>query len=191
MSENSVIVWIDVETTGLDPQQDRLLEFGMVATTPDLEPVGGEFSVVIGVDTLDVKRIDPGVIRMHSRSGLLEEVVVSVLSIIDAEAKADNWLRIIANNHNESLPLVVAGSTVAFDRAFVRQNFDLERYFHYRSIDVSTIKELVRRWYGEDFLPMLLEEPAEHRSIPDIHRSIEELRYYRKAFFVNSMRDPV
>ncbi len=180
------LVWLDCETTGLEPGRNELLEFGMIATDEDLEPLDiDEFVMAIQpANGLDLMKLDPTVVKMHTENGLFDDMRSHSYVASTVEAKAHQWLdRLETLCRSETF--ILAGSTIPFDRGFIRSKFPrLYSRFHYRSIDVSTVKELVRRWYGEDALPKFLEDQKAHRPIPDIEQSIEELRFYRQHYFM-------
>lgn len=196
------LVWIDVETTGLDPDEDAILELGLVATNGDLERYAGvvDLSIVIRpLGGLDVTKLPPAVVEMHSKNGLFA-AIANEENTVDwqrAHTCVQGWLSRLRHevyNPGEegfSEPrFLMAGSSVGqFDRQFFARAFpDAMDEFAYRVLDVSTIKEVVRRFYGED--AVYTDADAErdgspgkvHRVIPDIENSISELRYYLNYF---------
>lgn len=182
---NKKMAWLDIETTGLDPDQDSILEVGIIITDENLEP-GIEWSKIIVPTPETLANMNDFVKSMHTKNGLLEvfDMTDSPAMFVEAaEEDAIKNLEVIFGfeGHQEKVPL--CGSTISFDRSFLRVHMPrLNNYFHYRSIDVSSIKELAKLWY-----PELPEKPKKeaHRSIPDIHESIELLKYYKENVFVN------
>lgn len=170
-----MIAWIDVETTGLDPKSDRLLEVGVVLTDDDLRELDARSFVIEGGPGLR-DSMTKVVLTMHVASGLLFECESSsAQSCHSVESRLVAWLR------GYDGPLVMAGSTVGFDRAWLKAKMPtLERLFHYRSIDVSSLKELNRRW---EFAEPWDGDRKIHRALPDLKDSIAELRHYRGAIF--------
>lgn len=166
------MVWIDVETTGLDPTHDQLLEVAMVITDAELEPVAGASYVVRWTEFYGVNEV---VHKMHTENGLFEECRASRIYLQEIDAKLADLLRQQGIDGNAPL----CGSTIHFDRAFVKRDLPLTHAkLHYRNVDVSSLKELVIRWAPE------LEWPKKdhHRAMPDIYESIKALRHYRRAF---------
>lgn len=172
MTDHAPIVWVDVETTGLDPDFDQLLEIAFVVTDADLE-IKGIYSAV--VHQPELVSMHDAVWRMHNESGLLGEVheggkIVGVVSREVVQFFAVNGV-------TSQSPLT--GSTVHFDRSFIRHNLPVVyASVHYRNIDVSSLRELIKRWAPNE----LWEKGDEHRALPDILDSIEQLRHYRKVF---------
>ncbi len=171
------IVWIDLETTGLDPEASFILEVAVVITDMHLNPLA-QTSIVVHHPDEALVGLDEWVQKQHQGSGLLEEVRRSTVSLADAEAAA---LELVAQwCPPRACPL--AGSSVCFDRRFLARHMPrLNAHLHYRQIDVSSIKELVKRWYPEKALAN--GASAKHRALPDVLESIEELRYYRTTVF--------
>ncbi len=172
------LVWIDLEMTGLEPDRHVIIEIATLVTNADLEVLaeGPVLAIHQGDDALG--EMDDWNQKTHGGSGLLERVAGSKLDAAAAEEQTIEFVR--AWTPPGSSPL--CGNTIGQDRRFLRREMpDLERHFHYRSIDVSTIKELAKRWY-----PRLQAPPKQerHRALDDIHESIAELRWYRKHLFV-------
>lgn len=166
--------------TGLDYASDALIEIACVVTDFDLNPLGEGVDLVIKPPADAVDRMDEFVRSMHEKSGLLTQLD-SGITLADAEEQVLTYLR--EHCADGSRP-PLAGNTVATDRAFIARDMkDLEAFLHYRIVDVSSIKELSRRWYPRVYFA----SPAKrgnHRALADILESIEELRYYRAAIFV-------
>ncbi|HAZ27320.1 TPA: oligoribonuclease [Candidatus Acetothermia bacterium] len=171
------IVWIDLETTGLDPGTNAILEMALVITDKHLN-VLAEKSFVIHHPEATLISMDEWARNQHQASGLLAEVRRSSLSLAQAEAEA--LALVAARCPPRACPL--AGSSVCFDRRFLMRHMPrLEAHLSYRLVDVSSIKELVKRWYPDKALPN--GSGAKHRAVPDIGESIAELRYYRTSVF--------
>jgi len=177
---NDRLVWIDCEMTGLDYVNDALIEIACVVTDFDLNPLGEGVDLVIKPPAEAVEQMDEFVRSMHEKSGLLTQLD-SGITLADAEEQVLGYVR--AHCADGSRP-PLAGNTVATDRAFIARDMkDLDAFLHYRIVDVSSIKELSRRWYPRVYFA----SPAKrgnHRALADILESIEELRYYRASIFV-------
>lgn len=175
------IVWIDCEMTGLDYKNDLLVEIACVITDADLNEVDEGFQVVITAPQEKLESMDPVVVSMHTESGLLPEIPNGV-SLEEAEAALFEY---ITNRVPEANKAPLAGSSVHVDRIFLQRDMPrIDSYLHYRIIDVSSIKEIVRRWYPK----LYFASPAKignHRALGDIRDSIIELRYYREVAFVD------
>jgi oligoribonuclease len=168
------MVWIDVETTGLDTDLDTLLEIALLITDAQLEPLAGSSYVVHCPLVLDLP-MTPFVREMHTENGLLEECRQHGYFLHDIDTRLAALLTQQGIDGNAPL----CGSTIHFDRAFVKRDLPLTHArLHYRNVDVSSLKELVLRWAPE------MEYPKKdyHRAMPDIHESIKALRHYRRAF---------
>ncbi len=179
---NDRLVWIDCEMTGLDYVSDALIEIACVVTDFDLNPLGEGVDLVIKPPAEAVEQMVDFVRSMHEKSGLLAELD-SGITLADAEQQVLAYVR---EHCAEGTRPPLAGNTVATDRAFISRDMaDLDAFLHYRIVDVSSIKELSRRWYPRVYYA----SPAKrgnHRALADIQESIEELRYYRAAIFVPS-----
>lgn len=176
------MVWVDTETTGLDPEKDYLLEVCVAVTTINFEILGSLSCIVnngIAVSVLKEMSV-PAVVEMHQNSGLWEQIYNRGTSPVDAEQSLLTFL----SKYVDLGMAPMCGSTIGFDRAFLKKQMpELEKYFHYRSIDVSTVKELARRWNKPAFEKRPDEAHKAHRAFADIKASIEELHYYRRTFF--------
>jgi oligoribonuclease len=176
-----VLVWMDLEMTGLDHTADVIVEIATIVTDDDLGIVAEGPDVVIHQPDDVLSRMDPIVVEMHTRSGLLEAIRASTTSLEDAGAQT---LAFIRQHVPEPKTVPLCGNSIGTDRRFLARYLPtIEDHLHYRSIDVSSIKELVRRWYPK----VRQERPQKvgnHRALDDIRDSIEELRYYRERVFV-------
>ncbi|MDT0117912.1 oligoribonuclease [Microbacterium sp. PRF11] len=179
-SENDRLVWIDCEMTGLDLGVDELVEIAVVVTDFELTPLDPGFQIVIKPDDSALANMGEFVTDMHRSSGLLDEIPFGV-SLADAEFQALEYIQRFAPVEGKA-PL--AGNTIGTDRMFLAKYMPrVDRWLHYRNIDVSSIKELSRRWYPRAYF----QAPAKnggHRALADIRESIRELAYYRAAVFV-------
>ncbi|MCG7417293.1 MULTISPECIES: oligoribonuclease [Microbacterium] len=179
-SENDRLVWIDCEMTGLDLAVDELVEIAVVVTDFELNVLDPGFQVVIKPDASALANMGDFVTEMHRSSGLLDEIPNGV-SLADAEFQALEYIQRFAPLEGKA-PL--AGNTIGTDRMFLAKYMPrVDRWLHYRNVDVSSIKELSRRWYPRAYF----NAPAKnggHRALADILESIRELAYYRKAVFV-------
>lgn len=186
MTTSPYLVWVDIETTGLDPDQDYLLEVGVILTTPDLEVIDGR-SVLVCDDPAGITKqlnANPAVHEMHSRSGLLK-VYPGVLPASAAEAELGRFLRAVTATTDEMVMELgpMCGSSVHFDRAFLKRHMPrLEAAFHYRNLDISGIREAAKLW-----APHLVESaPTEkklHRALPDIDDTLALARHFRTELF--------
>lgn len=180
MAVSELLVWVDCEMTGLDLTTDALVEVAVLVTDPQLQVLGHGVDVVIKPSAQAVDQMGDFVRTMHSTSGLLT-ALAGGLSMRDAEQRVLDYVREFVPEPRKA-PL--AGNTVHTDRAFLARDMaEFESYVHYRNVDVSSIKELVRRWYPRVYY----QSPAKsgnHRALADIQESIEELRYYRETVFV-------
>jgi oligoribonuclease len=179
-SHTDRLVWIDCEMTGLDLTIDELVEVAVVITDYDLIPLDPGFTIVIKPDQSALDTMNDFVRNMHTESGLITEIPNGV-SLADAEfAVLEYILKFVPAG--QSAPL--AGNTIGTDRAFINKFMPrVDAHLHYRSVDVSSIKELSRRWFPRVYF----NAPAKnggHRALADILESIRELDYYRKAVFV-------
>ena len=179
-SENDRLVWIDCEMTGLDLAVDELVEIAVVVTDFELNVLDPGFQIVIKPDDSALDNMGEFVTDMHRSSGLLDEIPHGV-SLADAEFQALEYIQRYAPVEGKA-PL--AGNTIGTDRMFLAKYMPrVDRWLHYRNVDVSSIKELSRRWYPRAYF----QAPAKHgghRALADIRESIRELAYYRAAVFV-------
>nr|WP_281363759.1 oligoribonuclease [Nocardioides daedukensis] len=174
------MVWIDCEMTGLDLGADALIEVAALVTDFELNVLGEGVDLIIRPPAEALEQMTDFVREMHVKSGLLEELADGI-TMADAEQQV---LAYIKQHCPDGSRPPLAGNTVATDRAFLARDMtELESFLHYRIVDVSSIKELSRRWFPRAYYaspPKL----GNHRALADIQESIEELRYYREAVFV-------
>ena len=171
------LVWIDCEMTGLDPDKERLLEIAVVVTGPNLSPrVEGPVCVIHQSDDL-LNKMDAWNKGTHGRSGLIDKVKASSTTEQDAEEQILAFIKKYVSKNNSPL----CGNTISQDRRFlVKFMPKLEAYLHYRNLDVSTLKELSKRWKPEVFNSF--KKQQKHTALADVHESIEELAHYREHF---------
>jgi oligoribonuclease len=178
---NDRLVWIDCEMTGLDPIEDVLVEIAVIVTDAELNPLDDGLDIVIATDPAKLAGMDDVVREMHTSSGLLDEIAKATTTLEQAEDQVLAYLKQFVPERRKA-PL--CGNTIATDRSFlVRYMPRVDDHLHYRMIDVSTIKELSRRWYPRAYY----NAPAKgggHRALADILESINELRYYRATVLV-------
>jgi oligoribonuclease len=171
------LVWVDMEMTGLDPDTDRIIEIAVVVTDSNLNILGEGPVFAIHQSDEILNGMDSWNTGTHGRSGLTERVKASTVSEADAEAALIEFLK----QHVPAGKSPMCGNTICQDRRFmVRGMPKLEAFFHYRNLDVSTLKELCRRWKPE--LVNGFKKHQKHTALADILESIEELRYYREHF---------
>jgi oligoribonuclease len=171
------LVWLDLEMTGLDVERHVIVEIAALVTDGNLEPADDGIDVIVHQPASALAEMDDFVRAMHTKSGLLPEIEASTVSLADAGAQALDYIR-------RHVPLAgtapMCGNSIGVDRRFLdRQLPELDRYLHYRSVDVSSFKELCRRWYPEVYSKRPSKE-EEHRALADVRESIAELRYYRE-----------
>jgi oligoribonuclease len=176
-----LLVWIDCEMTGLDLGKDKLIEVAALVTDPELNVLGEGVDLVIHADDAALDAMPPVVRDMHAKSGLTEEVRRSAITLAEAEEQVLAYVREFVPNPRTA-PL--CGNSIATDRGFLARDMPaLDTFLHYRMIDVSSIKELCRRWYPRVYFGQPPKGLA-HRALADIRESIRELEYYRRTVFV-------
>ncbi|HVK26246.1 MAG TPA: oligoribonuclease [Actinokineospora sp.] len=175
------LVWIDCEMTGLDLGKDALIEIAALVTDSELNVLGPGVDLVIHADDTTLDGM-PDVVRdMHARSGLTEEVRASTLTLAEAERQVLEYIR---GYVPEARTAPLCGNSIATDRGFIARDMtELDNHLHYRMVDVSSIKELCRRWYPRIYYAQP-DKGLAHRALADIKESIRELRYYRGTAFV-------
>ncbi|MFB9186984.1 oligoribonuclease [Dactylosporangium sucinum] len=176
-----LLVWIDCEMTGLDLGKDALIEVAALVTDPDLNVLGDGVDVVIHADDERLDGMLEVVRDMHSRSGLTEAVRASAVTLAEAE---DLIMAYVTEYVPDPRTAPLCGNSIATDRGFLARDMPrLDNHLHYRMIDVSSIKELCRRWYPRVYFGQPPKGLA-HRALADIRESIRELEYYRRTLFV-------
>ena len=180
-SKNDRIVWIDCEMTGLDTSSDALVEIAALVTDSELNVLGEGVDIVIHASDAQLDAMLPVVRDMHGSSGLTEEIRKSTVTVAEAEKQVLEYVRRWVPV-SRTAPL--AGNSIGTDRGFIARDMpELNAYLHYRMIDVSSIKELCRRWYPRIYFGQP-EKGMSHRALADIKESIRELEYYRATAFV-------
>ena len=177
---SSFIVWVDCEMTGLEVGVDEICEIAVIVTDEDLRPVHEGFQVVVKPSRKAMKNMGEFVTNMHTVSGLINEIPKGI-SIKKAEQQVLDYVKQWVTEKGTA-PL--AGNSIGTDRMFLnRQTPKFDAFLHYRNIDVSSFKEMARRWYPKIYF-QLPKKDVSHRALSDILESIMELRYYRKVFLV-------
>ncbi|GAA1988296.1 oligoribonuclease [Amycolatopsis minnesotensis] len=175
------LVWIDCEMTGLDLAKDALIEIAVLVTDAELNILGAGLDLVIHADDEKLASMPDIVREMHAKSGLTEEVRRSTVTLAEAEEQVLAYVREHIPEPNTA-PL--AGNSIATDRGFITRDMPaLDAHLHYRMVDVSSVKELIRRWYPRIYYAKP-EKGLAHRALADIKESIGELAYYRRTAFV-------
>jgi oligoribonuclease len=178
ISEN--LVWIDCEMTGLNPEIDCLVEVAVVITNTELEILDAGLDLVIKPRAESWSQMNDFVRQMHTQSGLVDDIENGI-ELEEAEQLILDYIKKFVPNEKEA-PL--AGNSIGTDRMFLNRYMpSLDKYLHYRNIDVSSIKELTRRWYPRVYF-QLPKKDGGHRALADILESIQELRYYRETVMV-------
>ena len=173
------LVWIDCEMTGLDIERDVLVEIAVIVTEADLTPLDEGIDIVIKATPEQLAGMDPFVVNMHTQSGLLP-LIADGVDLADAEQRVLDYVK---QHVPEARKAPLAGSSVYVDRMYLaRQMPALDAHLHYRLVDVSTVKELTRRWYPRVYFNSP-KKVGGHRALGDILDSIRELRYYRSMVF--------
>ncbi|MDC0661684.1 oligoribonuclease [Marinobacter sp. SS21] len=178
MSATDRLVWIDLEMTGLDPERERIIEIATIVTDSNLEIIAeGPVIAVHQPDSL-LDAMDEWCTKTHGENGLTQRVKASTVSEVAAEQQTLAFLR----QHLDSGQSPLCGNSIGQDRRFlVKYMPELEGFFHYRNLDVSTIKELARRWRPDVLAGV--QKKGSHLALDDIRDSIAELRHYRDSFF--------
>ena len=175
--DQNALVWVDMEMTGLEPDRDRVIELALVITNSHLEIIAESAVWVVHQADAVLAAMDDWNKKTHGKSGLIDKVKSSVLTEVEVEAQAIDFLK--RNVPAGKSPM--CGNSICQDRRFMARYMPkLETYFHYRNLDVSTLKELCKRWAPE--IAKGVKKGGKHEALADICESIEELKYYREAF---------
>jgi oligoribonuclease len=175
------LVWADCEMTGLDLRRDALIEIAVLVTDSELRVLDDGVDIVITAPDELLDGMQPVVREMHAHSGLTEAVRASTTTVAEAEQQVLDYLR---KHVPEARTVPLCGNSIATDRAFLARDMpELDAFLHYRMVDVSSIKELCRRWYPRVYFSQPQKGLA-HRALADVKESIRELRYYRSTVFV-------
>jgi oligoribonuclease len=175
------LIWIDCEMTGLSLEKDVLVEIAVLVTDSDLNVIGEGVDVVIKATPEQLAGMNEFVTQMHTDSGLITEIAEG----ISLEAAEDTIMAYLESTGTISGKSPLAGNSVSVDRNFINRDMPrLTEYLHYRTVDVSSIKELARRWYPKIYFAAPA-KTGNHRALGDIQDSIEELKYYRTSIFID------
>src|SRR3954447_12720722 len=176
------LVWIDCEMTGLDLSLDKLIEVAVLVTDSELNPVDPGLDLIISADDADLDDMNEVVSEMHAKSGLTDEVRASTLTVAEVEQQLLAYIKRFVPDRRTA-PL--CGNSIGTDRGFLARDMpELDDHLHYRMIDVSSIKELARRWFPRVYFAQPQKGLA-HRALADIIESVRELAYYRQTLFVD------
>jgi oligoribonuclease len=175
------LVWIDCEMTGLDIVKDKLIEVAVVVTDSELNVLDPGLDLIIGADDADLDGMNEVVVEMHRKSGLTDAVRASTLTVAEAEQQVLAYIKRWVPDRRTA-PL--CGNSIGTDRGFLARDMpELDDHLHYRMVDVSSIKELARRWFPRVYFAQPQKGLA-HRALADIIESVRELAYYRRTLFV-------
>ena len=177
-----MLAWMDLEMTGLDPDRHVIVEIATLLTDDELEIIAEGPDLIVHATDAELAEMDDFVTDMHTRSGLLTQISESTITLEEAGARTLAFLR---EHIPEPRSVPLCGNSIGTDRRFLAKHLpEIEEFLHYRSVDVSTIKELARRWYPEQHGEMPRKESG-HRALDDIRESLAELRYWRGAVFLS------
>lgn len=175
--DQNALIWLDMEMTGLNPDTDRILELAVVITNSRLETVAESAVWVIHQTDATLAAMDEWNQKTHGKSGLIDKVKASILSEAEVETQCLAFLK----QHVPAGKSPMCGNSICQDRRFMARSMPaLEAYFHYRNLDVSTLKELCKRWAPE--LAKGVKKGGRHEALADIYESIDEMKYYRDQF---------
>jgi len=176
-----MLAWMDLEMTGLDPERHVIVEIATLITDDDLQIVAEGPDLVVATSAEQLAEMDAFVTQMHEHSGLLLAIATSTCTLAEAGAQT---LAFLTEHLGEAGVVPLCGNSIGTDRRFLARHLpELEAFFHYRSVDVSSIKELCRRWYP-DVLAGAPGKDSSHRALEDIRDSVAELAYYRSKIFL-------
>jgi oligoribonuclease len=179
------LVWIDLEMTGLEPKRHTIVEIACLVTNSELELVDDGIDIVVHASSAELAEMDDFVRNMHTKSGLLPAIEASKVELADAGREVLEYVKRHVPKERSS-PL--CGNSIGVDRRFLAEYLsDLDEYLHYRSIDVSSLKELCRRWYPTEYRGRPGKAES-HRALDDIRESVAELRYYRETILKSPLK---
>ncbi|MGD0321346.1 MAG: oligoribonuclease [Acidimicrobiales bacterium] len=182
-----MLVWMDLEMTGLDPSRHTIVEIATLTTDDCLNILAEGPDLVVSADADQLGAMEPVVKEMHSRSGLLAAIAASTLTLEEAGRQTLEFIKAQVPQPR-SVPL--CGNSIGTDRRFLATQLpEIENWLHYRSVDVSTVKELCRRWYP-GILRGAPTKKTSHRALDDIRESVAELAYYRRTIFATAPENP-
>ena len=177
-----MLAWMDLEMTGLDPDRHTIVEIATLITDDELELVAEGPDLVITASEDVLNAMDDFVREMHTRSGLLDLIQASTVNL---ETAGEETLAFLKEHIADPLTVPLCGNSIGTDRRFLAKHLpEIEGFLHYRSIDVSTVKELARRWHHDAFKGAP-KKGGGHRALDDIRESLDELRWYRQKIFAN------
>jgi len=178
MNKKKNLIWIDLEMTGLDPDKDLIIEIATIVTDSNLNILSEGPSLAIHQSPLAMNGMDEWCTRQHGQSGLTDRVTRSKIKEAEAEAQTLEFLQKYVEPNRSPM----CGNSICQDRRFLyRYMPELEKFFHYRNLDVSSVKELAARWYPD--MLKNIKKKGSHLALDDIRDSIEELKHYREHFF--------
>jgi oligoribonuclease len=178
---DDVLVWMDLEMTGLEPGRNVIVEIATIVTDDELNIIAEGPDLVVHQPEEALAVMEPIVVEMHTKSGLLDQIRASTITLGSAGAQT---LAFIKEHAPEAGKVPLCGNSIGMDRRFLTAFLpEIENYLHYRSVDVSSVKELVRRWYP-GLLNTRVHKAGSHRALDDIRESVNELKFYREHIFV-------
>ncbi|MBT6446223.1 MAG: oligoribonuclease [Acidimicrobiaceae bacterium] len=178
-----MLAWMDLEMTGLDPSQHVIVEIATLLTDDDLNLIAEGPELIVHATADELARMDDFVTNMHTKSGLLDQIKASTVSLEEA---TNQTLAFLQEHIPEARTVPLCGNSIGTDRRFLAIYMpEIEEFLHYRSVDVSTIKELARRWYP-DAMASVPSKDGGHRALDDIRESLKELEYWRGAVFADA-----
>jgi oligoribonuclease len=181
---HGVLVWMDLEMTGLEPDTDVIVEIATLVTDDDLNIVAEGPDLVIHQPAAVLSIMKPIVVEMHTKSGLLDAITSSTITLEEAGAATLEFIKL---HVPEARTVPLCGNSIGTDRRFLAKYLpEIENYLHYRSVDVSSIKELAKRWFPKSGIDRP-NKGGMHRAMDDVRESVRELQYYREKFFVSEL----
>ena len=178
-----MLAWMDLEMTGLDPSQHVIVEIATLLTDDDLNLIAEGPELIVHATADELARMDDFVTNMHTKSGLLDQIKASTVSLEEA---TNQTLAFLQKHIPDARTVPLCGNSIGTDRRFLAIYMpEIEEFLHYRSVDVSTIKELARRWYP-DAMASVPSKDGGHRALDDIRESLKELEYWRGAVFADA-----
>jgi oligoribonuclease len=181
---HGVLVWMDLEMTGLEPDTDVIVEIATLVTDDDLNIVAEGPDLVIHQPADVLAIMKPIVVEMHTKSGLLGAITSSTITLEEAGAATLEFIKL---HVPEARTVPLCGNSIGTDRRFLAKYLpEIENYLHYRSVDVSSIKELAKRWFPKSGIDRP-NKGGMHRAMDDVRESVRELQYYREKYFVSEL----